>query len=112
MRELVFTVQREVFRIVVRDKEVWYADRRISEFSKIFGEQDNLIRVIPPAANLVKTVTMSRNKFPKSILQIAELTKEEKAKYNKCNTEDELAEEIIVDCKRKFGAVFHKKNAI
>jgi hypothetical protein len=109
MRELVFTVQREVFRIVIRDKEVWYADRRIREFSKVFGEQNNSIRIIPPAENLVKRVTMSRNKFPKSILQMIELTREEKAKYDKCNTEDELAEEIILDCKRKLGAVFHKK---
>jgi hypothetical protein len=81
------------FKVVNRD--IFYTDRKW---------EGNMIRCIPKDENFIRKVIMSRNKLPKVLIDMFNLSKEEKAEYESAKTEKELADNIVRDCKRK-GAI-------
>jgi len=88
---LVFTINRETLQFVVKEKNIYYTDRKWK----------NYIQCIPKDPKLIKKILMSRNKIPLMLARLFELSKEEKAEYDKAETEEELSTIIIKDAKLK-----------
>lgn len=95
MIKLVFSFDRELMNFLVKDREIYYTDRK-------FG---NWVRCVPEPDNFIKMVSHSRNRIPMYIANIFKLTPEEKEEYDAVKTEDELADIIIRDAKSK-GCIF------
>jgi hypothetical protein len=91
MIKLIFSIQREVFRITIIKKNIYYSDRRWK----------NAIRLIPKDTDFIKKVIMSRNRVPKNIITLFELTDEERKQYEKADSEEQLAGICINDCRKK-----------
>ena len=101
MIRLVFTIGREVFQFAVKEKEIYYTDRKWKHF----------LRCIPKDPDIVKIVVMSRNQIPKFILRLFDLSKEEMKEYEEAKDEGALAEIIIRDASLK-GCKLQKKEVI
>ena len=101
MIRLVFTINREMFRIEIKGREIFYSDRK----------WERAIRLIPKDEEFTMKILMSRNKIPTSITQMFELTDEEKKEYENTNTEEELAVICIKDAKKR-GALLAKQEKI
>ena len=99
--QIAFIINRETFRIEIKDKEIWYSDRK----------WDKSIRLIPKDKEFLKKIVLSRNKIPSIIKEMFSLTKKEQAEYKQAKTERELADVCIKDCKLK-GALLLKDEAI
>lgn len=95
MIKLVFNYQREPMHFIIRDREIFYSDRKWK----------NWIRCLPPPENFMKTVILSRNKIPKFLVELFKFTEEEIKEYEAAKTEQDLATIIIKDCKTK-GCIF------
>ena len=88
---LVFSFNREVLQFVVLDKEIFYSDR----------VWKNWVRIIPKDPSIKRKLIMSRNKFPKHIISMFDLSKKELEEYKNAKDDEELVEIIIKDaCKR------------
>jgi len=98
MIKLVFNFQREPMNFVIKNKEIFYSDRR-------WG---NWIRCVPPPENFLKAVTMSRNRIKKEYMTMFKFTEEEIKEYNESKDENALAELIKRDAKSK-GCIFIKQ---
>jgi len=98
---LAFMVNREAFKIEIKDKEVWYSDRK----------WDRAIRLIPKDKDFLKKIVLSRNKIPSTIKEIFNLTKKEQEEYDNAKDDRELADICIRDCKLK-GALHLKEEII
>lgn len=92
---LSFTYNRETLNFVVRNKEIYYSDRKWTGW----------IRCVPQPENFMRMVAMSRNRIPMHIMNIFKMTPEEMKEYELAQTEDELATIVIRDAKSK-GCVF------
>lgn len=105
MINLIFTLHREIFRIKIDNKAIWYSDKKWK----------NAVRIVPKDDLFSRKILFSRNKIPKhlaeEIMKMFELTDEEKKEYDAAETEEELAEICIKDCGRK-GAMLLKKEKI
>ena len=93
MIKLVFVVSRETFLINVDKKEIWYTDKNWFKG----------IRCIPKDPEFVKRIVMSRNKFPKTLIKMFNLSEREQAEYDNAGSEEELAKIVIKDCERVGG---------
>jgi len=100
MINLVFTINREVFRISIDDKTIWYSDRKWKK----------AIRLIPKDNNFILKIKLSRNAIPYSLIDFFDLTSEEQEEYSNCETDKELAEICIRDAKKK-GAILLKNKS-
>ena len=98
MIRLVFNYNREPMNFIIKDKEIFYSDRR-------WG---NWIRCMPPPENFMKVVALSRNRIPPFLINMFKFTDEEVKEYNEAKDEDALAEIIIRDAKSK-GCIFVQK---
>jgi len=98
---LIFTINREAFRIDIENKKISYIDRKFNR----------LITLIPRDEDFIKKVICSRNKIPSNFIDLFNLTKEEQAEYDNAKTDEELAEVCIKDCRTK-GAILLKKETI
>jgi hypothetical protein len=96
MIKLIFTINREIFRIRIDKQEIWYSDRKWNKE----------IRLIPKDERFLYKIRMSRNRIPNFLINLFELTAEEQKEYeeNK-DSEEKLAEICIKDIKKK-GAQF------
>jgi hypothetical protein len=101
MIKLIFSIQRETFVLEINQKEIYYCDRKLKR----------LTRLIPIDIELNKRIILSRNRLPKNLLVLFNLNEEEQKEYDSCNTEEELAEICINDCK-KNGAILQKKEVL
>lgn len=99
--KIAFIVNRETFRIEIKDKTIWYSDRR----------WDKSIRLIPKDENFMKKILLSRNTIPMVIKEMFNLTKKEIIEYEQAKTENDLADICIKDCRLK-GARLIKKEVI
>jgi len=99
MIRLVFSIQREAFRIEINGREVWYKDRIWK----------NAIRIIPKDKEFIQKIMLSRNKIPMKVKELFNLTKKELEEYNSANSEEELSDICIKDCRLK-GARLLKKD--
>ena len=82
MIKLVFTINREIFRIDIADKMIWYNDRMWKR----------AIRLIPKDEEFIKKIKISRNRIPHHLISLFSLTDEEQEEYNLAKTDRELAE--------------------
>ena len=98
MIKLIFAHQREVYVILIKNKEIFYSDR------KMLGS----VRLIPTDDKLKQRIIMSRNKLPNWLLDFYNLTDKEKEEYNNAQTEEELSKIIIKDCESQ-GSTLQKK---
>jgi hypothetical protein len=98
---LIFTINREAFRIDIENKKISYIDRKFNR----------LITLIPRDEDFIKKVICSRNKIPTHFIDLFNLTKEEQIEYDNAKTDEELAEVCIKDCRTK-GAILLKKEII
>jgi hypothetical protein len=73
------------------NKEIHYRDR---------VWKDGL-RCIPKDEGFIKTIMMSRNKIPVQLISMFNLSDKDKEEYESCNTDEELADKIIFDCKQQ-----------
>ena len=89
--KLVFSANREVLQFYIKDKIIYYTDRKWK----------NWIQCIPKDKELVKKIIVSRNKVPKVIARLFNLSKAEEEQYKKAKDDNELAEIITLDCKRQ-----------
>ena len=100
MITLTFRVNREIFRIVIENREIFYADR-------IWKRQ---IRFIPKDDDFIMKIIKSRNKIPKSMIQMFELTPKEKEQYEGAKTDEELAQICIKDVRMRGGSLIKKED--
>ena len=96
--KLVFTINREVFRLDIENKIIWYSDRR----------WEKAIRLIPKDKDFIKKIILSRNTIPSALKEMFELTKIEQEEYNNAKDDNELADICTKDIKKK-GAILIKK---
>lgn len=86
------TADNQILNFAIDGREIWYKDRVWS----------NGLRLIPLDPNINKIVIMSRNKIPPIIKAISQgFTEKDRQEYEECKTEEELAEKIRIDCKKK-----------
>ena len=96
---LAFSVNREVFRIDIENKNVWYTDRK----------WERAIRLIPKDEKFLMKIKLSRNKIPNILTELFELTKSEKEEYDNAKDDKELSEICIRDIKRKGAILISNK---
>tara|TARA_R100000656_G_C3944977_1_gene127384 strand:- start:969 stop:1274 length:306 start_codon:yes stop_codon:yes gene_type:complete len=101
MVKLVFSANREILQFYIRDKVIYYTDRKWK----------NWIQCIPKDKELVKKILLSRNKVPKVIARLFNLSKAEEEEYKKAKDDNELAEIITLDCKRQGVILQSRKDA-
>lgn len=95
---LIFSFNRAVMQFVVLNKEIFYTD-------KIWK---GWVRVVPMDQKVIMQIKMSRNKLPKELIQMFTLSKQEMEEYNNAKTDEELAEIVIKDAKKK-GCKYEKR---
>jgi len=95
MINIVFTINREIFRISINNREIYYTDRRWKKE----------IRLIPKDEKFIHKIRMSRNRIPQRFISLFELTKEEEREYSEAKTEQELADICIKDARKKGATV-------
>jgi len=102
MIKLVFTINREIFQILINNRSIWYSDKKWKR----------PVRVIPKDDKFARMVLFSRNKITKkmakSIIDMFKLTEEEQKEFDSANTDEDLAEICIKDAKKK-GAIFLRR---
>ena len=99
MINLIFMVNRETFRVTVKHKEIYYCDR-------IWNTQ---VRLIPRDENFVRRVLCSRNKIPRSLLTMFNLTRKEQKEYDNAKTETDLADICVRDARMKGGTLLKRE---
>lgn len=103
MIKLIFSINREIFSVLVDNKSIWYSDRKWKK----------PVRVIPKDEGFAKMVLTSRNRITKemakSITDLFELTSEEQAEFDAANTDKELAEICIKDVKKKGALLLRRE---
>lgn len=88
---LVFSFNREVLQFVVLKGEIFYTDR----------VWKNWLRIIPKDPKMKRMILMSRNKFPKHVISMFNLSEKELEEYKNAKDDEELSEIIIRDAKGK-----------
>jgi len=91
LEKLAFTYNREMLNFLVRDKEIFYTDRK----TKLW------LRCLPPAPHIHKLIVNSRNKIPAFLETLFTFTKKEIKEYEAAKDEKELADIIIKDANGK-----------
>jgi len=89
MIKLVFTINRETLQFLVKDKNVYYTDRKWK----------NWVQCIPKDPTLIKKILMSRNKIPLTLVRLFDLSEKEQAEYDNAKDDDALSSIIIRDAK-------------
>lgn len=82
-------------RFRINGRDIYYCDKVWQDW----------IRIIPKDEDFFRKLTLSRNKIPKWFIDKFNLSDEDRKEYDSCKTEQELAERIITDCKKK-GLIF------
>lgn len=90
IRKIVMSVNREILTFLIVDKTVMYTDRKFRM----------LIRILPKPKNFIQAIDNSRNRIPRTLIELFKFTKEEMAEYNNAKDTNALAEIIIRDGKK------------
>ena len=95
-------INRELFHIIIKGKEVHYKDRKMPV----------PIRMIPMDKKIKTQILTSRNRIDKKLIEQFDLTKEEQKEYDDAikegNVEEKLAEICKKDC-LKNGSVLQRE---
>jgi len=90
---------REILNFAIKDRIIKYTDRKWSKW----------IQCIPRDREFIKKIIMSRGKFPHFLIKMFSLSEKEQAEYESAKDDDELANIIIKDGKKK-GCKLRYKN--
>lgn len=96
-----FVINREPFKLEIKDGEIFYTDRTWKR----------AIRLIPKDKDFIMKIKMSRNKIPNSLIQCFELTPREQEEYDNAKDDGSLADICVKDIKVK-GAIGIVKQVI
>lgn len=99
MIKLNFLINREVLNFKIENRQVFYTDRLWRDW----------VRCLPKDDELIKRITLSRNKFPSVLAKLFNLSKEELEEYNKARTDGEIADIIIKDSKTKGCRLINRR---
>ena len=99
MIQLTFMMQKEIMRFKVAGREIFYCDRIWKDY----------LRIIPKDEVFLKKIRESRNKIPEWFMKSFNLTEKDIQEYEEAKTEEQLADNIIRDCRLK-GLVLVDKN--
>lgn len=96
---------REILNFAIKDRIIKYTDRKWNKW----------IQCIPKDDKFIRKVLMSRGKFPHFLIKMFELTDKEREEYENAKDDEELAQIIIADgkkkgCKLKFKKYEEDKN--
>lgn len=95
MIKLTFMVQAginpELIHLIIKDRQVIYSDR-------IWGMG---VQLLPQNKEMENKILLSRNKYPKHLLDMFKLSDKDIQEYENAKTEEEIAEFAIRDCKLK-----------
>lgn len=94
----IWTVNRELYEIIIKGRKVFYRDRKTG----------NPIQMIPKDKRVCKMILTSRNRIDKKLIEQFELTKEEQKEYEGAITEEDLAKICKKDC-LKNGSILQKE---
>ena len=94
-----FINNREILNFAIKDRIIKYSDRKWGKW----------IQCIPKDKSFIKKVIMSRGKFPHFLIKMFELTDREKKEYDSAKDDEELAQIIILDGKKKGCKLKYKK---
>ncbi len=100
MIKLAFTVNREVIKLTIDSRSIFYSDRMWKKN----------IRLIPKDEDFMRKVKLSRNKIPDLLIDLFELTKEEEKEYLAAKDDNALAEICIKDMGRRGGKLINRTN--
>jgi len=96
---LSFTYNREVLTFLIKNKEIYYTDRKWKAW----------IRCLPPPEDFLQKIKLSRNKIPKNLAKLFKFTKEELEEYKNAKDEEELANIITKDAISKGCKSFKRE---
>ena len=96
---LSFTYNREVLTFLIKNKEIYYTDRKWKAW----------IRCLPPPEDFLKKIKLSRNKIPEGLATLFNFTKEELEEYENAKDEEELANIITKDALTKACKSFKRE---
>ena len=85
------TPQNQIMYFRVENREIFYCD-------KFFTKE---IRLIPKDTDFIKKVIASRNKLPRQLITMFNLSDKDKSEYDGAATDEALKEIIVKDCKGK-----------
>jgi len=91
MRNLIFIFRNDLLNFKVDGKNIYYNNKFWKKW----------IRCIPKDEELIKKIRMSRNKIPDVLAKMFNLSEKDQKEYDNADSEDELADIIIKDCKQK-----------
>lgn len=91
MIQVVLAFNREVLNFLIKDREIFYTDRKWQAW----------IRCLPPPEDFIKQIRMSRNKIPPFLADLFNFTEKEMEEYSAAKDEKALADIIIKDAKLK-----------
>jgi len=97
--KLIFSINREVFRIDIENKVIWYSDRKWKR----------AIKLIPKDKGFIKKIILSRNTLPEILKELFELTKPEQEEYDNAKDDNELANICEKDIKKKGALLIERK---
>ena len=80
---------REIMFFEVKDKNIYYSDRIWK----------NWIRCIPKDEEFIRKIIQSRNKIPRKLITMFNLSGKQQEEYNSAQNDEALTEIIIKDCK-------------
>ena len=96
---LSFTYNREVLNFLIKDREIYYTDRKWRAW----------IRCLPPPEDFINKIKMSRNNIPKYLANLFNFTEEEIKEYENAKDEEELSKIIIKDALSKGCRLLKKE---
>jgi len=81
----------KIMNFKIEGRDIYYVD----------NVWKNWLRIIPKDEKFVRKIIESRNKIPKEILTMFNLSEKDKKEYEGAKTEEELAKIITKDCLAK-----------
>ena len=88
---LSFAHNREILNFLIKNKEIYYTDRKWRAW----------IRCLPPPKDFINKIKMSRNHIPEHLANLFNFTEEELKEYEEAKDEKELAKIIVKDALSK-----------
>lgn len=93
MIKLTFLINREVFHFKIDNRMIYYTDKNY---------HNNFIQCIPKDMEFIRKIIASRNKIPRSLINMFNLTKKDQEEYDNAKTDEELSFIIQKDIKIKI----------
>ena len=88
---LMFSFNRELMSFIILNKVVFYCDKVWS----------NWIQIVPKDERVTKQILMSRNKIPKHLIKMFDLSPSEMEEYKTAKDDEAIAEIVIKDAQKK-----------